>query len=396
LPEGVIVRIKGLLGGLTMFCLAAGLSGCTFSDSLRNDEIRSVWTSAAPVTAEVFFVTDRSREGDSFGLHWGAALHCGMARLAVPSATSAQAVQQPDLEVQPCDTPARMDEFTAGILARARARNCRDVLVIVPGYNTSFRTGLLRAGQAGADMQWPCATLIFSWSSEGKFDRYVADIERSEYAVPPFGALLVALKVKGLKANIFSQSMGSWITLRALWENCGATSPLVNELVLAAPDIGAERGNDDFGQFLRKASPCAGRVTIYASDYDTALITSESVHGGIPRAGRLPVENMQYLSGDFGTNIDLVDASLAPDDAVGHGYFFMSYEMLHDLMWVFAGEPIARRAALDGRAGQTLVCYPADAACPNKRYVLNVESARRPEWTRRLLRLLWPLLSPIE
>ena len=392
----MIRRLDQLFGGLAGLCLAACLSACTFSDSLRHDEIRSVWTSAAPVEADVFFVTDRSPDGGSFGLHWGASLRCGSARLIVPPATAAQAIQEPALQPMACDSALRMADFSARIAQQAEGRNCRGVLVIVPGYNTTFRTALLRAGQATVDMQWPCATLVLSWSSEGKFDRYVADVERSDYAVAPFISLLKSLKEKGLAVSIFSQSMGTRIALRAVSESCVSSELLVKELVLAAPDIAAERDNDDFGYFLRKVSPCAGRVTIYASDYDTALITSESVHGGVPRAGRLPVENMRYANGEYGPNIDVVDASLAPDDAVGHGYFFMSYEMLHDMTWVFAGEPIARRAASDGPAGQTLICYPADPSCPNKRYVLNVENARKPEWTRRLLRLLWPLLSPIE
>ncbi len=390
------MRLQRLFAWLAIVFLAASLSGCTFSDSLRHDEIRSVWTSAA-VTADVLFVTDRSPEAGSFGLHWGAALHCGTARLIIPSATSILPIQDPVSQPLACDTPARMAEFSAHILAEAEVRNCDSVLVIVPGYNTTFRTALLRAGQAAVDMQWPCATLIFSWSSEGKFDRYVTDIERSDYAVAPFAALLKALNEKGVKTNIFSQSMGSRIVLRALSESCGHLEPLVDELVLAAPDIGAEHGNDDFGYFLRKDAPCARWVTIYASDYDTALITSESVHGGVPRAGRLPADDMQYLSAAFEGNIDLVDASLAPDDAVGHGYFFMSYEMLRDLMWVFGGEPIGRRAAAGGPAGQTVVCYPpGQPPCPDNRYLLNVSKERRPEWTRRLLRLTWPLLSPIQ
>ncbi len=81
------------------------------------------------------------------------------------------------------------------------------MLVIVHGYNTTFRSALLRAGQIAADTQWPCAALLFSWSSEGKFDRYVADIERSGYAVPMLIAVLRALDEAGLRIDVFAESM---------------------------------------------------------------------------------------------------------------------------------------------------------------------------------------------
>jgi esterase/lipase superfamily enzyme len=163
----------------------------------------------------------------------------------------------------------------------------------------------------------------------------------------------------------------------------------VTELILAAPDVNAAPGNDDFGKLLARDMQCARRATVYASDNDLALMASESFHGGVPRAGRTPLQNLQYASGQ----VDLVDATLGPGDPSGHAYFVFAYEAITDMMWVLDGASLAKRA----QAGGTLTCMDwkeSLCAAGGGHYSLKVAPERQPSLSRRLLRAIWPALLP--
>ncbi len=387
------------LRAAALLCAVFGLGACTLSDSLRHDDIRSVWArpdnAATPET--VVFATDREADDSEsgYGLHWSAASHCGVAELSIPSAFKPGAMPRWAKLDKPrtiaCDGKTDMESFARAVADQAKARHCDSVLLFVHGYNMTFKTALMRSGQLATDTQWTCANALFSWSSEGKYDRYAADIERSGFAVPVLIDVLRALSAAGLRVEVIAHSMGARVTLTALAALCGhRVQPIADQLLLVAPDVSAEHDNDDFGHLLQHGGPCIKRATIYASDNDLILITSEGVHGGIPRAGRVPERDLQYAAD--GSAVDVVDASRAPGDPMGHGYFVLSYEMMDDMMWTMAGMPPAGRAAPDALGGPTLVC--GDAACG--RYALKVAPERGPDFQTRLLRRLWPLIFHVQ
>jgi esterase/lipase superfamily enzyme len=396
-------RIPAHLSRTMPLCVALALSACTFSDSLRRDSVYSVWMPPAEITRTVVFATDRQADGRSefepygYGLHWDAALHCGRIKL---TAKRFDPNFLPDGTPETVDCDSDMGGF-AHALVDAAPTPCKRALLFVHGYNQTFRTVVLRAGQIAADTQWPCAMGLFSWSSEGKFDRYAADIERSGYSVPELAAILRALSSAGLTSDIVAHSMGTRVVLSALsglQRSCLQTgSRFVGELILAAPDVSSEKYNDDFAHLLARALPCVRRVTIYASAGDMVLIASESLHGGVPRAGRNPQGDLVYVANAPGHVVDVVDATLAPGDRTGHGYFVQSYEMMSDMMWVLAGEPIARRAVKTAAHDATLFCFgakaqPCDPAAGH--FALNVARERSPGWLERAWRSFVPITSP--
>jgi esterase/lipase superfamily enzyme len=383
-------RMTAILRNTALLAAALLLSACTLSDSLRVNEIRSVWGPGRRLPPRlVFFATDREVDGAGFGLHWGGGVaHCGRASVAISNAVTMPA-PDPVLEPQPCEGAPAMAAFARSVAAAAKAQGCNSVLVILHGYNLSFRTALLHGAQMAMDAQWPCATLLLNWSSEALFDRYAADIERSGYAVPLAINLLRALNEAGLQTNILGHSMGARIALSALGALCTEPAPLVNELILAAADVSDEKGNDDFGKFLKRVTPCARRTTIYASDNDIALLASESVHGGLDRAGQTPLADLQYRA--LPGHIDVVDATLAIGDPSGHAYFVFSYEMLADLMFTLHGDSLQARAAQG-----TLSCDGDGCAEGKGRYSLNVAKARQPDLEQKVLRALAPVILPLQ
>jgi len=378
--------------------LALLLAGCTFSDALRNDPVRSVWNRGAPPAPQtVFFATDRQAEGSAFGQKWGATLRCGNATLTIPDGADPSPNRtDPDLTSTGCSDAAHMAAFMSQV-AQA-AKSCGRLLVIVHGYNTTFHSALLHGAQLAMDTQWSCATLLFSWSSEGMFRRYATDIERSGFAVPPLLLTLRAARSAGLQISVLAHSMGARLTLGAMGTLCGEAMPWsVDQLILAAPDIGAEAGNDDFAHLLERAMPCTHRATVYASDNDLALLTSQSLHGGGLRAGRFTDASLDYARAYRSdvARLDVIDAGLAPAEPTGHNYFLLSYEMAHDMMDVLAGVPIARRAQKDG----TLTCTDAPGltcAQGDGRYALIVAQDRQPGLGARLIRALWPLSTRVQ
>jgi len=380
-----------------MGAAAAMLSaGCAYAPM----PAMSVW-SGGEVPVPVWYVTDRAPDAAlGFGPRWGAALSCG--RVSVTVAGAGTPVRQSATgPVQDCDGDAAMAAFAGQAAAAARAATgwdgqpCRRLLLAVHGFNNTFADAVTRAGQVAHDVAWPCPVLAFTWSSEGRMDRYAADAERSGYSVPYLIALLQALKAQGLTTDLIAHSMGNRLALSALSALCARQeqpSPLAGQVILAAPDVNAERLNDDFQIFLRKSAPCARRITVYASENDLALIASETLHGGIPRAGRRPRTNLQYPGeAALAGKVEVIDATDAPGGDTGHGYYADSYEMARDVMWVLDGATLARRAEAAAPYDGGLTCRDGHGdACSGGRYVLTVAKDRRPSWRFRLIRQLWP------
>jgi esterase/lipase superfamily enzyme len=366
------------------------LSGCTLSAALRHDEIRSVWgPGRALPPQQVYFATDRAPRGAGFAESWGGMARCGRTLVPIANAIS-PAAPDPVAEPIACDGPAAMAAFAGQVAASARARNCNKVMLVAQGFNLTFRIALLHGAQVAMDSQWPCAVLAFDWSSEGRFNRYMADVERSGYSVPVLISLLDALQAAGLETDVLAHSLGARVAMAAVGAVCSKPKPVVGEMILVAADVSAEPDNDDFGQMLKRDAPCTRRITIYASDNDLALMASRSVHGGVNRAGQAPLADMQYR----GPGIEVIDASLAPSDVSGHAYFIFSYEMLTDIMWTLNGTSMAQRAANGG-----LVCADwSGGACAagTGRYSLKVATDRRPDFNQRLLRQVAPILLPLQ
>lgn len=384
---------RNILRAAALAVMACALGGCTLSAALRQDEIRSVWGPGRTLPAPaVFFATDRQAEGKGFSQSWSGTVHCGRADVPISNAVTAPA-PDPVLVGIGCDTPETFLDFTGQIARAAKDRKCDRVLVIVHGFNLTFRNAMLHGAQIAMDTQWQCATLLLNWSSEGMFNRYAADVERSGYAVPLLLELVRGLKAHGVTPDILGHSMGARIALSAVAALCNAPAPLVGEMILMAPDVSAAPGNDDFGRLLARDMRCTRRATIYASDYDLALMASQSIHGGVPRAGQQPLQNLQYQAQL--KNVDAVDATFGPGDPSGHAYFVFAYEALKDMMWLLNGATLAERAERHG----TLACLDAGAsrcAAGGGRYVLKVAKDRQPSLGRTILRTLWPLILPFQ
>jgi esterase/lipase superfamily enzyme len=329
------------IGGkvLAAVAFAALLCGCS---SYNNPYyVHSVWrpAPAADSHADVYFLTDRKPNPDwlpdKFDRVRGAN-SCGVMQVAIPAARlpggDARFAQEAGRAAIACG--AELDGIAAQVAEAAHARRCNSVLIYVHGFNTGFETAILRAAQLGNDTQWACAVAAFSWNSAGRRDSrsYDADRAAATAAEPLFAAFLRALDGKGLRANIIAHSMGTRLVLGAMVHSHGADA---DEVIFAAPDI----GTDAFSTLIDSAWPHFRRLTIYVSNDDVALAVSPRLNHGAARLGRAPGEVRGVHS------IDVIDATDAPADILGHGYYGLSYEMLADMRLALTGQTAEQRLA---------------------------------------------------
>ena len=113
----------------------------------------------------------------------------------------------------------------------------------------------------------------------------------------------------------------------------------------------------------------------------------------MPRAGHRAIGDRSLQTPDASDHIvDVVDATDAPAELLGHSYFGLSYEAISDIALILRDVPIRDRTA-------TLVCRsrgdgPCDLALPH--YYLLVADDRKPDFFTRLVRKLAPLVPRIE
>lgn len=337
------------------------------------------------------YVTDRTADvkaGGGYGSHWAAQPSCGVAEAYLPAAPPAGETVWGYVEKTAptaCATAqGRLGGAVAAILTQTQAKGCRSVFVFVHGFHTGFDGAVLRAAQIAHDAQTACAVAAFSWTSEGKLDRYTVDQERSFYAQPLLAEFLHELADAGLRVDLMGHSMGGRMAAATLagMAQARARPPenFIDEMILAAADIGVEPGDDDFAQLLRAAVVFVKRTTVYASNGDAVLQASSSAHGGVTRLGAEPIADLAYRS-DGAHVVDVIDASPVPADALGHSYYAMSYEALYDLTMVLKGVATADRLKPVGPWPATLV--EGDGG-------LRLTTERRPRLITRLMVRLVP------
>ena len=368
--------------------------------------VHSVWRDAQASSADVniFYLTDRAPDKNApggFGYVRGSDASCGTldarvpaARLPAGDAEYAKTVARKGMTCR--DGKASLGTFADAIV---KAAPCRSVLIFVHGYYTGFETAALRTAQLKHDAQFGCAAIAFSWSSTGTISgaTYEQDLQVSEQAEPLLSDLVRALAARGLRIHIVAHSMGTKLVLKSLTaltqQNDALGENSIGEVLLFAGDISADPQDDEFLRLANIVRPHAQRLTIYAASDDAALAVARTLHGGARRLGREPRNDLRYRAAGPHA-IDVIDASGAPGDLVGHDYYGLSFEVVSDMALTLAGVSTTDRAS--GNAGRkpTLICEKNCDGDPV--YALNVSANRRPNVLWRFVRWIAPLVPIFE
>lgn len=226
----------------------------------------------------------------------------------------------------------------------------KTAFVFVHGYNVTFAEAARRAAQMAYDLflvskdrgdaMLSAVPILFSWPSKGLAVPYTHDGTNAEVSATVLKGFLrdVAARSGADTLVVVGHSMGGRALSLALrdigLEMREGDGPVVNEIVLAAPDI-------DRGLFLDIAaavSRTGQRTTLYASDTDRALQVSKWVNG-YRRLGDVR-DGIATWAG-----ADSIDASVVGDDILAHSYIGQT-DVLNDLYYLINGALPADRFGL--------------------------------------------------
>lgn len=279
----------------------------------------------------------------------------GIAEVTIPDSHSTGMVERPSLlqfevredqrkhVVLTSAVELLEDDFDRRLSDAVASSADGDMLVFIHGYNVSFESALLRTAQISVDLPFEGVPVCYSWPSQGTLLGYPVDANNAEWTVHHLQQFLLDLAEKsGAKSiNVVAHSMGNRAMTAAMqqisWDlEANAPRPF-DRIVLAAPDVDADRFRRDFAPALVNV---ANQVTLYASSDDQALVASKQVNG-YPRAGD-GGENIVVVPGVETIDVSGIDLSL-----LGHSYYGDNESMLRDLYDVVRARlPATQRPSL--------------------------------------------------
>jgi esterase/lipase superfamily enzyme len=243
-------------------------------------------------------------------------------------------------------TPLAKDDFLRALHQQIQDSRVKDVFIFVHGFNCTFEDAARRTAQLAYDLDFDGTPMMYSWPSQGSPTAYPVD----EAAVGISGRKMadfldaVVAQSGADRIHLIAHSMGNRAMIEALQTYLTKRAPeqrqrVFGQIVFTAPDV----DRDYFVDAIESLRGAAERVTLYASDRDYALRSSQFIHGA-PRAGSAG-DVIIKLPG-----VDTIDMSAVPADALGHIYFAANAGAIYDmfrLLW--RGDPPPRRCGMSNR-----------------------------------------------
>jgi esterase/lipase superfamily enzyme len=239
-------------------------------------------------------------------------------------------------EIREMQVAQLLDEVTA--LPPGGSGN---IVIYIHGYNIGFGKSCRRAATFQRALGLEDRLLLISWPADDNFLKYTWDESDLVWSVPRIAQLLKAItrRTGSEDVDVVAHSLGARGAVMALSRlSCRAPDvPLINELVLVAPDV----DTDVFRQELPAVRRLTRRVTIYVSENDKALKLSNDVHG-YPRLGEAG-EHLSVFKG-----VETIDLSrVGTRRFSGHLYHLFHPAVIQDLTRLLhTGEPAAERPGL--------------------------------------------------
>lgn len=300
----------------------------------------------------VFFATDRAQSPEGFGSERAEKLTYGVAEVSLPRDHRMGELEGPSMwraqirwergkhvMVDRCNTrdPGR---FFRQLQNRTMASAAKEAFVFVHGYNVSFDDALRRTGQMAYDLAFDGAPILYSWPSRADTALYLNDEATVETTITRLKGFIrdVLKRAQVERLHLIAHSMGSRSLVRALADlmvELAPEGPLLNHVILSAPDIDA----DVFKDIAKRITTSARQFTLYASSNDVALGLSRRFHG-YRRAG----EGGRHLT--IVDGICTIDASELETDLLGHSYFAEHRSVVSDIFYVLRDQPPHARFGL--------------------------------------------------
>jgi esterase/lipase superfamily enzyme len=215
------------------------------------------------------------------------------------------------------------------------------------GFFISFERGCKRASLLQESLELTGRLVLFSWPSDGAILNYTRDESDLYWSVDPLREVLLDMisRFGAGNINLAAHSLGTRGVMLALVRLAQADKgnrPLVNQVILIAPDIDA----GIFKQYLPLIRPLARNITVYVSSNDSPLALSRKVHG-YPRLG----ESGTHLEGL--TGIDIIDLSdISVQYTSGHVHHLYNDIVADDISQLLnMNMPASQRSNLEHTGG---------------------------------------------
>jgi len=261
---------------------------------------------------------------------------------------------------------------------RLAAAPSKEVLLYVHGFNETFASAAYTAAELCHFLGREQVCTFFTWpaSSTGNFlISYTSTTESADYSVEHLKKSIRMLAttpgVEGLQ--ILAHSRGTALTLKAVRELvleaiASGRDPIdvykIDNLVLLSPDIDVDVAGQQVTGFLsdpdlatfwpegRLPRTLKGRLTIYASPEDRALIVSRILFRSRNRLGQLRPEDIPDKSQRYFKTlgrVDLISYKGKRTDIFGHSYFTTNPQVSSDLI------ELVRYGKRPGEPGRRLI-----------------------------------------
>jgi esterase/lipase superfamily enzyme len=249
-------------------------------------------------------------------------------------------------------TPQTRDGFLSALRKQIKDAPSKDVFIFVHGFNSTFEDAARRCAQLAYDLDFDGTPMMFSWASAGSATAYIKDEATVTSSGRKMAQMLddVVAQSGAERIHLIAHSMGNRALIEALQtylaeRDANNRQHIFGQIVFTAPDVDREY----FVGAIKSLSGAATRVTLYASNSDLALQSSQILHDA-PRAG---LAGAGIISLPY---IDTIDMSAVPADSLGHNYFAASSGAIYDLFRLFwRGDPPPKRCGMtDQRAGGAL------------------------------------------
>jgi esterase/lipase superfamily enzyme len=254
----------------------------------------------------------------------------------------------------------------------------REVMLYVHGFNETFETAAYTAAELCHFLGREQVCAFFTWpaSSTGNFlISYTTTTESADYAVEHLKKSIRMLAMTpGVESlQILAHSRGTALTLAAVRELvlesiAAGKEPAellkIDNLVLLSPDIDVDIAGQQITGFLsdpdlvtvwpdaRLPRILNGRLTVYASPEDRALLVSQILFRSRNRVGQLRPEDIPDRAQRYFETLgrlDLISYDGKRTDLFGHSYFTTNPQVSSDLI------QLIRYGKAPGEPGRELI-----------------------------------------
>ncbi|WP_295399910.1 alpha/beta hydrolase [uncultured Thiocystis sp.] len=272
----------------------------------------------------------------------------------------------------------------------------KELLLYVHGFNETFATSAFTTAELCHFLGREHVCAFFTWpaSTTGNFlTSYTTTTESADYAVEHLKkAIRMLAATPGLeRLQILAHSRGTALTLKAVRELtleaiAAGKEPVdlyrIGNLVLLSPDIDVDIAGQQLTGFLsdpdlvtlwpegRLPRVLQGRLTIYTSADDRALLVSRILFRSRHRVGQLRPEDISERAQRYFATLDRVDLISYEGkrtDLFGHSYFTTNPAVSSDLIqMVRYGKRLGEPGRQLVKTGPVTWRFPADVEEMNK------------------------------